>query len=158
MSSLAVIWSAGGLYFATAVADVVEVLQPVRATACSGTPAWVRGVFLYRGTLIPLVDVAALLGRPAREDRMLNRVMVVRTGGDAGEPARTGLWVESVLELERPAFEAPGAHPGFAMVAAKFLGRVAQTRFGPVQEVKPGDLFTPEQAELLWSRMNAGVS
>ena len=27
MSSLAVIWSAGGLYFATAVADVVEIVR-----------------------------------------------------------------------------------------------------------------------------------
>ncbi|MBX3389286.1 MAG: chemotaxis protein CheW [Phycisphaeraceae bacterium] len=157
MSSLAVIWRAGGLVFSTAVADVVEVLAPVQAEPCSAVPGWVRGLFVYRGTLIPLVDVAGLLGRNPQEDRMSNRVIVVRVGEHAALE-RAGLWVENVLELDRPAFEAPGSHPGFWVEQSRFLGKVAQTRYGAVQEVRPRELFTPEQAELLWSRVKAGAA
>lgn len=157
MSSLAVIWRAGGLNFSTAVADVVEVLTPVRATPCSSVPDWVRGLFVYRGALVPLVDVATLLGRPRQEDRMGNRVIVVRVAGQSALD-QAGLWVESVLELDRPAFEAPGSHPGFSVETSRFLGKVAQTRFGPVQEIRPAELFTPDQAELLWARVKAGAA
>jgi len=158
--SLAVIWRAGGLLFSTQVEAVVEVLPPVRATPAPVVPEWVRGLFVYRGTLIPLVDVAKLMGRTSGEDRMTNRVLVVRSSqrdgtGDAG---LVGLWVESVLELDRPAFSAAGSHPGFSNEASRFLGPVAETRHGTVQDVRPADLFTPEQAEVLWARVKAGAA
>lgn len=157
--SLAVIWRAGGLLFSTKVGEVIEVLAPVSANPVSAVPEWVRGLFVYRGALIPLVDVAKLLGRASGEDRMLNRVLVVRAEigeGDGG--GMVGLWVEHVLELERPEFGAAGAHPGFSGEASRFLGPVAQTRLGAVQQVMPRELFTREQAELLWSRVKAGGS
>jgi chemotaxis-related protein WspB len=160
---LAVIWRAGGLLFSTRVGAVVEVLAPVRANAVQAVPEWVRGLFVYRGGLIPLVDVAKLLGREGDEDKMSNRVLVVRTDavGGTGKRADTGmvgLWVESVLELDRPAFDGAGSHPGFLNEAWPFLGAVAQTRFGLVQDVRPEELFTAEQAEMLWARVKAGAA
>jgi len=157
MSSLAVIWRAGGLLFSTAVGAVVEVLAPVRANAVPAVPRWVRGLFVYRGALIPLVDVADLLGRESGEDRMTNRVLVVRTGSGGESGGLVGLWVESVLELHRPEFDGAGAHPGFSNEGSRFLGAVVQTRFGPVQDVRPENLFTAEQAEVLWARVKAGA-
>ncbi|MBX3381425.1 MAG: chemotaxis protein CheW [Phycisphaeraceae bacterium] len=160
MSSLAIIWRAGGLLFSTAVGAVVEVLPPVSVNVAPAVPDWVRGLFVYRGALIPLVDVARLLGRESGADKMSNRVLVVRSTleGAARETGLVGIWVESVLELDRPEFGAAGAHPGFSNEASRFLGPVAQTRFGTVQDVRPADLFTPEQAELLWARVKAGAA
>jgi len=164
VNPLAVIWRAGGLLFSTNVGAVVEVLAPVRANPAPAVPGWVRGLFVYRGTIIPLVDVAKLLGRTSGEDRMTNRVLVVRsgrrdgTGGEVGDAGLVGLWVESVLELDRPEYRAAGSHPGFSNEASRFLGAVAETRFGTVQDVRPEELFTAEQAELLWARVKAGAS
>ncbi|MGH7245217.1 MAG: chemotaxis protein CheW [Phycisphaerales bacterium] len=156
MSSLAVIWRAGGLLFSTTVENIAEVLSPVKATELPSVPDWMRGLFVFRGELIPLVDGARLLGRPSGVDRMVNRVLVVRTRNGASENL-VGVWVESVLELARPSFAAQGAHPGLANEQTRFLGRVAQMPMGAVQEVLPAELFTPEQAELLWSRVKAGA-
>lgn len=155
--SLAVIWRAGGLLFSTPVGAVVEVLSPVKATETATVPEWVRGIFSYRGELIPLIDAALLLGREKAPDRMSNRVLVVRTER-GGEEMLAGLWVESVVELDRLDYSNPGNHAGFEGEASRYLGPITQTRFGPVQEMRTDHLFTPEQAELLWARVKAGAA
>lgn len=158
MSSLAVIWRAGGLLFSTGVENVAEVLPSVRASELPAAPDWVRGLFVYRGELIPLVDGARLLGRAREPERMINRVLVMRTrDAECGGENLVGVWVQSVLDLDRPAFEAKGTHAGLANESTRFLGRVAQTRFGQVQEVLPAELFGAEQAELLWARVRSRV-
>lgn len=154
MSKLGVIWRAAGLLMATSAESVVEVLPPVAWRPAPGAPEWVRGLFSYRANLIPLIDTARLLDAPPEPDRMLNRVIVVRVDGDWS----VGLWVESVLELERVDFDAPGGHPGFATEAGRFLGPVAQTPWGQVQLVEPRGLFTPDQIGVLTDRITEGAA
>jgi chemotaxis-related protein WspB len=121
-----------------------------------GAPGWVRGVFMHRSDLIPLIDADGLirsiggLHEPASTDRMRNRVLALRLSATPERPEwRVGLWVDCLLELERIDFTGAGTHPGFATEHARFLGPVAQTRFGFVQLVKPDDLLTPQQAGVL---------
>ncbi len=154
MGTLAVIWRAAGLLMATGAESVVEVLPPVAWRRVPAVPGWVRGLFAWRGRLVPLVDAAGLLGAEPAPDRMVNRVLVLRVAaGETPLDWPAGLWVESVLELEHIDFESAGAHPGFATDDARFLGPVAQTRFGLVQLVRPAELFTPEHAGLLAQRL-----
>jgi len=157
--TLAVIWRAAGLLMATGAESVVEVLPPVAWRRTPAVPGWVRGLFACRGRLIPLVDAAMLLGAEPAPDRMVNRVLVLRVvASEAPLDWHVGLWVESILELEHIDFEDAGGHPGFATDAARFLGPVAQTRFGQVQLMKPAELFTPEQASLLTQRLAEAVA
>ncbi|MFO0860571.1 MAG: chemotaxis protein CheW [Phycisphaerales bacterium] len=157
MQRLGLIWSAGGLLFSTDVVLLHEVLPPVSSTPAPGTPAWLMGLFDYRGKLIPLIRVSALLGSEASPDRMANRVLVVRTNlGREFQEIPVGLWVDHIVELERMDFS--GAHPGFAVPNADFLGAIVQTRFGQVREIRAANLFTAEQAELLAGRLKAGAA
>jgi chemotaxis-related protein WspB len=152
---LGVIWRSAGLLMAIDSASIVEVLPPVSCRPAPGTPGWVRGLFVYRGALIPLVDAARLLGAAPGPDRMANRVIVIRVAaGGAPTEWPVGLWVESVLEIERIDFEAAGGHPGFATDTGRFLGPVAQTRWGQVQRLSPEQLLTPEQAAILTERLS----
>ena len=73
-------------------------------------------------------------------------------------PCVAGLWVQSVIELERLDFDQAGGHPGFATDAGRFLGPVVQTRFGQVQLVRPESLFTPEQAAVLSDRLREAAA
>lgn len=159
MGSLGVIWRSGGLLMATDSRSVVEVLPPVRSRPAPGTPDWVRGLFVYRGGLIPLVDTVRLLAAEPAPDRMANRVIVVRVGrgGTAGDWP-VGLWVEAVIEIERIEFSAAGGHPGLSTAACRFLGPVAQTRWGLVQEVTPEVIFTPEQVRVLTERIGEAAA
>lgn len=154
MPTLAVIWRAAGLLFATGVESIVEVLPPLKSRPTPGAPPWVRGLFSHRDQLIPLVDATRLLGETPREDRMVNRVLVVRRSlvtGSTDWPV--GLWVESVLELERIDFDSAGNHPGLETEAGRFLGPVAQTRWGQVQRVDAEEIFTSEEAAVLSERL-----
>lgn len=159
MPSLAVIWRAAGLLFATSVESVVEVLPPLAWSPTPAVPHWIRGLFSHRGRFIPLVDVAGLLGTPPTPDRMSNRVLVVRCAPNSNSiPWTTGLWVDCVVELENIDFDAAGSHPGFATDAGRFLGPVVQTRWGPVQHVNPEQLFTPEQSAVLAERLKEAAA
>ena len=159
MRSLAVIWRTAGLLFATGADSVVEVLPPLACRPAPAVPDWVRGLFCYRERLIPLVDVSRLLALSSAPDRMTNRVLVVRRAiGPASVDWPVGLWVESVMDLERLDFEATGNHPGFATEPGRFLGPVAQTRWGQVQLVNPGELFTPDQAAVLSERLKEAAA
>jgi len=158
VATLAVIWKSAGLVLAADASAVVEVLPPLawRPTPCS--PEFVRGLFAYRGTLIPLVDSARLLGAEPAPDRVSNRVLVLRTAVGPGPSWHVGVWVDAVLDLDRVDFDAAGSHPGFGTEAGRFLGPVARTRWGMVQLVKPDELFTPEQIEVLTQRLNGAAA
>jgi chemotaxis-related protein WspB len=162
MPKLAVIWRSAALLLATGAESVIEVLPPVAWRQVPGVPEWVRGVFDYRGDLIPLIDSEKLLLGPrngaaeslATADQMVNRVLVVRVASTGNGPTwPVGLWVGSILELDHIDFEAPHTHPGFDTQAARFLGPIASTRWGLVQLVNPAELFTPEQITMMSSRM-----
>lgn len=159
MRITALIWRAAGLLLATGVDSVVEVLPPLACTRAPATPEWVRGLFCYRGQLIPLIDVSCLLGSPATPDRRMNRVLVVRGEQSSGHfDSPVGLWVESVLELERIDFDQDGRHPGFATERGRFLGPVVQTGAGQVQLVDPSELFTAEQAAVITQRLKEATA
>ena len=159
MGDLALIWRSAGLLMAIESRAVIEVLPPLSSRAAPGTPEWVRGLFVYRGGLIPLIDAARLLGAEPAPDRLANRVIVVRVRS-AGVRMEwpVGLWVESVMEIERIEFGGAGGHPGFATERGRFLGPVAQTRWGQVQLVKPGEIFTPEQAAIVAERLSEAAA
>lgn len=159
MHQLAVIWRSAGLLMAIDARATVEVLPPVSCRPAPGAPRWVRGLFSYRGTLIPLVDTTRLLGATPGPDRMANRVIVVRVApGTVPIEWPVGLWVESVPEIDRIDFEAAGGHPGLATDTGRFLGPVAQTRWGPVQLLKPEEIFTPEQARVMAERLTEAAA
>lgn len=152
MPTLAVIWRAAGLLLATDVDSIIEILPPLACRPAPHAPAWIRGVFIYRGELIPLIDAERLLAgnAPARPGQMSNRVIAIRLSAPGQTPERrAGLWVESILELDRIEFASQEASPGFAAGAARFLGPIATTRHGLVQLVRSGELFTPDQLAVL---------
>jgi chemotaxis-related protein WspB len=150
VGNLGVIWRSADLLMAIDARSIVEILAPVSCRPMPGAPEWLRGLFVYRGALIPLVDAARLLGAEHVPDRLANRVIVLRIRG-AGRSMdwNVGLWVQSVMEIERIEFGAAGGHPGLATEAGKFRGPVAQTRWGFVQRLDPEGLFTAEQAAVL---------
>lgn len=155
MGKLGLIWRVGGYLMAINTESVIEVLPPVSCRPMSGTPDWIRGLFVYRGTLIPLVEMSRLLGQQVSPDRLSNRVLVVKmqSPGIAIEWP-LGIWVESVMEVERLDSDSKGGHPGLATDQSRFLGPVIPTRWGQVQFVNPSEFFTPEQARIMTQRLS----
>jgi chemotaxis-related protein WspB len=141
----AVIWTSAGQRFALPTSAVVEVVPVVQTTPLPHGPSEVKGVFNYRGTLIPLLEAAALLGHAAVELRMAARILVVRTGQvkeSDSEPQLIGLLVQQVLGSEKLDAAEPSQSARPPASGPGFLGPVVLTAAGTVQLIEPQGFAT----------------
>ncbi|WP_375768450.1 chemotaxis protein CheW [Archangium gephyra] len=53
-----------GEEYALGILQVKEIIEYDTVTRVPGTPAWVRGVFNLRGSVVPVVDLSVKLGMP----------------------------------------------------------------------------------------------
>src|SRR5436190_24269224 len=92
MSSVHVCVVAGGEHYALPVDGVLEVAEVTQVTPVPGAPAAILGVANLRGQIIPVVDLALLLGLRARYAPA--RIVVAEQAG-----RRAGLAVETVTDV-----------------------------------------------------------
>ncbi len=86
----------GGQEFVADMGQVVEILQPPRVTTVPGVKSWVLGVANVRGRLVPIMDLAGMLGMTSRANWRSRRVLVVEEGDFL-----TGLLVDAVLGMQQ---------------------------------------------------------
>jgi chemotaxis-related protein WspB len=123
-------FSLGGHPYAIESRRIVEVLPLVSARPLPRAPEYVLGLFTYRGSLVPLVDLGVLLGVGPAVALLSTRVIVVSLGEEArpGLPItsgadRLGLIAEHVLAI-RSAEDASAMIPSLDLPSAPALGRV----------------------------------
>ncbi|KZZ40515.1 MAG: chemotaxis protein CheW [Saccharospirillaceae bacterium] len=85
-----------GQHFAADMSEVAEILQPPRLTRVPGVRSWVLGVANVRGRLVPVMDLAGLLGLPSKANWRSRRVLVVEHGDHM-----IGLLVDAVLGMQQ---------------------------------------------------------
>lgn len=76
--------------------QVSEILQLPRLTKVPGVRSWVLGVANVRGRLVPIMDLAGLLGLPSKANWRSRRVLVVGQGDNLN-----GLLVDAVLGMQQ---------------------------------------------------------
>jgi chemotaxis-related protein WspB len=129
---------------------VVEVLPMVAARPLPHSPAFLRGVFLHRGRLVPLVDLGLRLAGAAVRERLSTRVIVVEfpsapcAGGSAGGPRRLGLGAEKVVSLAVHA--APESVLSLGGAAAPWLGPLLRVDGRTVQLLRVEHILPSEAA------------
>ena len=125
---------------------VVEVLPLVPARPIPHTPGYVRGVFTYRGSLVPLVDLGRRLCDVALEERLSTRVIVVEyLPPGAAKPARLGLVAENVISIVS-AERAETSLPALELESAPFLGRILRIHGRTLQVVDVDRLLPADLA------------
>jgi purine-binding chemotaxis protein CheW len=85
---------AGGEDYALPVKDVIEVAELGRITPVPGASSAVLGVRNLRGAVLPVVDLAAVLGLPRTEP--CQRIVIAEQAG-----CRAALAVDSVTGVEQ---------------------------------------------------------
>jgi chemotaxis-related protein WspB len=86
---------------------VREVVPRVRLEPVSGAPDWLAGVFVYRGGVVPVVDLHRLAGGGECPAHLSSRVILVPHGGDG---RLVGLLATQVADIRDIALaEAPPA-------------------------------------------------
>lgn len=115
-----------GQHFAADMSEVAEILQPPRLTKVPGVRSWVLGVANVRGRLVPIMDLAGLLGLPSKANWRSRRVLVVEHGDHM-----TGLLVDAVLGMQQFAedrqLQAAELDPAFEKFVSRAYERDGKT-------------------------------
>src|SRR5437879_8289043 len=106
-----VVVRAGGHAYGIPVAAVVEVTRMVALAPLPDSPPWVAGVVDLRGVPVPVVDLAARLGRTARAPALDRRIVVAGDPGDL-----VGLIVDEVTGVAPAGPPAGGGGPASRLV------------------------------------------
>lgn len=91
-------FTSGGETFAIDIRSVREVIQYEGLTEVPLMPGFIRGVINLRGSVVPVIDLAVRLGRPAAEVARRTCVVILEVPA-AGETAVVGILVDSVNEV-----------------------------------------------------------
>ena len=128
--------------------QVIEVLPLIRILPVPQAPREVAGLFNYRGTFVPAVDLSeVLLGRPSRQ-RLHTRLIVVSYPVEGGATELLGLIAERVTEtlnLESENFSASG-------LTLPHLGAVATYGERLTQRIEVGQLLPASVRNLLFQQ------
>jgi chemotaxis-related protein WspB len=105
---LALTFRVGPSRLALDVRRVREVVPRVRLQPLACGPAWLAGVFVYRGRVVPVVDLHRLLGAGDCPPLLSSRIIVV-PHGPPGQEELLGLLAAEVAEAR--AVEPPSRPP-----------------------------------------------
>ncbi|MCS6866554.1 MAG: chemotaxis protein CheW [Gemmataceae bacterium] len=95
---LGLVFQVGADKVAVDVRRVREVIPRVRLTVIHGAPPWIAGVFIYRGRVVPVVDLHELAGVGACPALLSSRIILFPYPLDVPE-ALVGLLATQVAEI-----------------------------------------------------------
>ncbi|HEB98369.1 MAG TPA: purine-binding chemotaxis protein CheW [Thiotrichales bacterium] len=129
---------------------IVEIVPFVHLKPLPHAPAWVAGLFDYRGEAVPVIDLTLLLGgRPSRA-LLTTRIVIVDYPLPGGGSHPLGLLSEQVMETVRIADE-EFMPAGVEVPDAPWLGPVTRRADGLEQRVEVTELLPDEVRELLFT-------
>lgn len=106
----------GGQEFVADMGQVSEILQPPRMTTVPGVKSWVLGVANVRGRLVPVMDLAGMLGMTSKANWRSRRVLVVEEGDFP-----TGLLVDAVMGMQQFQLDTMDVIPKNQEALSKFV-------------------------------------
>jgi chemotaxis-related protein WspB len=149
---LALVLEAGAARYGIGASEVIEVVPMLVLRAIPHAPPSVVGLFTYRGTTVPVVDLSLLLGGKRTPDRLSSRIVVTKyTLGKEMRPL--GLAAERVLDVED--VDEKSAYTGLSLPDAPYLGKVVQTGGTMTQLVRINKLLPQEIAAILFAEATA---
>ncbi|VVO17406.1 chemotaxis protein CheW [Pseudomonas fluorescens] len=148
--ALFLVFRIGNERYALQAIEVVEVLPRLPLKPIAQAPAWVAGVFAYRGSVVPVIDLSALtFGTPAQARTSTRLVLVNYRPGEALQTQVLGLVLEQASDTLRcnPADFLPY---GLDNRQAPYLGPVREDAQGLLQWVRVADLLSEPVRALLF--------
>jgi chemotaxis-related protein WspB len=141
---LVLVFHVGGERYALPCRDIVEVVPQIGLRAVPQAPRFVSGLMVYRGGVVPVIDLGELFAGRRVDNRMSTRTIVVR-GPHAGA---LGLLAEQVTDAVNVATSAVTPSP-VRIGGAEYLGGVIRDGDRQIQLIEVDHLLPPEVVELL---------
>jgi len=144
---LLLLFHAADNLYALDISHVIEVIPIVALRKIPHVPAYVAGVFNYRGTIVPVIDLCHVIQKTSCRSRFSTRIIMVNHTAKDGGNYRLGLMAERVTEtLSRPDIDAKNA----AVVDdTPYLGEMFMDDHGMIQRIHWEHLLTDVQYKSL---------
>lgn len=128
---------------------VMEIIPMVKMEKIPKTPAYLAGLFNYRGTATPIIDLCQLyLDRPCAA-QISTRIMIIQYIGASYIPHLLGLIGESVTETIETSEELIDS--GINMDETPSLGKILNYDEGIIHYVETEKLLPEELTEKLFN-------
>lgn len=148
---LLLVFQIGGDRYALEASAVNEILPLVEIRPIPRAPEGIAGVFDYRGSPVPAIDLSALtLGRRA-ERTLSTRLVIVDYPDSAGERRPLGVIAEKATQTIRREPE-DFVESGVTSAGAPYLGPVTRDAGGLVQRVDITRLLPASIRDVLFAR------
>jgi chemotaxis-related protein WspB len=138
--------------YALDASQITEILPLVGVKKIPQAPAGVAGLFDFRGTPVPVVDLSELILGRAAEQRLSTRIILVRYPGDDGGVRLLGLIAEKVTDTMRRE-PADFVDAGVNNDRAPYLGPVINDGRGLVQRIEVATLLPAPVRDVLFRPM-----
>ncbi|MEE8301427.1 MAG: chemotaxis protein CheW [Candidatus Tectomicrobia bacterium] len=129
------LFTVGHERYALESSQIVEVVPLVELIQVPKAPAYLAGVFTYRGTLVPVLDLGQLMHSQPCPTRLSTRIVLVNYPGGDGTRHILGLMAEHVTDTvtKEPTDFAP---VGMSVEGAPYLGGILTDEHGMLQRVR----------------------
>jgi chemotaxis-related protein WspB len=131
---LFLLFAVGEAYYAIESGSVVEVIPRVSLRAVRNFPTYVSGLFNYRSTIVPVIDLCQFIEQRPSGSNLSTRIIMVRHPGPDGSGRTFGLLAERVTDT---LMMAPASFSDSALQANSkpYLGGVALDERGLIQVI-----------------------
>ena len=145
----ALIFEVDGQRYGLDVTGISKILPYVHLRRLPQVPEYVTGVFRYRDTMVPVIDLSHLIsGKPATA-LLSTRIILVPYNGTAGTTRFLGLLAErasQILEVDA----ADVRTSGVAVPEAPYLGGLSSSGGSIIQHVQVEQLLPEDLRERLF--------
>ena len=133
----------GAVAYAVDVTDVHQVLPLPRLRSVPGAADWLRGVFVFQGAVMPVVDLCQIACGQACPELLSSRLLLVGNRGTDTHLPALGLLAEAVTQAVRGDTVAVPRTVG-GPIGPAYTGSWAQIDGQLVQLIAWESLATPE--------------
>jgi chemotaxis-related protein WspB len=145
---LMLIFYVGNERYALDTSNVVEVIPMVVLRDIPHAPEYVAGLFNYRGTIVPAIDLCRLIkGTPSRS-ALSTRIIMVNYHHHNNTVSLLGLMAERIADTLRHT-DVEFINSGFQPEDAPYLGEMIVDHRGMIQRIQVENLLPESQRSLL---------
>ena len=135
----------GGEMFAVGILNVKEIIEYGNLTEIPMMPTFIRGVINLRGSVVPVIDLAARFGRERLRSGRRSCIVIVEVNGDAGTQT-LGVMVDGVSEVIDIAAADIEPAPSFgARIRTDFIAGMARREGRFVILLEVGRVFSIDE-------------
>ena len=147
----------GDNLYALDSSHVVEVIPRVIVRKVHHVPDYVAGLFNYRGTIVPVIDLCHLIQGKPSQSYLSTRIIMVNYVGKDNTKHCLGLMAERVTEtLNKP--DAALVDTGTPLDEAPYLGEMIMDEKGMIQRIRLEYLLLDSQHKYLLAAGNASIN